>query len=152
MTTTYSTNLTTGATSRYENFDFNSMCLAHDGKHYGLTATGLCELSGDLDDTDLIEAMIGLGNQNFGLNELKRLPWAYLSVSCETKMLLRLRVKGLYYEFLSRTCDENMQQQRIDASQGLKSSFFGIDIYNTDGGRFTLESVEIEAFKSRGRI
>lgn len=152
MTTTYSVNLTTGATSRYENFDFNSMCLAHDGKHYGLTSTGLHELSGDLDDADLIEAMIGLGNQNFGSLELKRVPWAYLSVSCETKMLLRLKVQGLYYEFLSRTCDETLQQQRVDASQGLKSSFFGIDVYNTDGGQFTLESIDIEAVKSKRRI
>jgi hypothetical protein len=152
MTTTYNTNLTTGATSRYENFDFNSMCLAHDGKHYGLTATGLCELSGALDEAASIESMIGLGNQNFGSSELQRIPWVYLSVACETKMLLRVRARGLYYEFLTRGYDEELQQQRVDVAQGLKANFFGIDVYNTDGGDFTLASIGIEPIKSKRKI
>lgn len=150
--TTYAINLTTGATTRYEGFDFNSMCRGHDGKFYGLTATGLFELTGDLDDTALIEAMVGFGKQDFGSSNRNRLTHAYLGVASSTEMMLRIQREGEYFEYPARSSSETLMQHRVDLGRGLEANWFGIECYALRGGSFTLADMDIPAIKLKRKI
>lgn len=150
--TTYCVNLTNNATSQYENFDFNSMALAHDGDYYALTSTGLFRLGGDTDNGALIDAMVSFGVQDLGTDNLKILPVVYLSVASTTLMMLRVGADGVYYEFKARTSSEELTTQRVDVARGLRASVFDLGVYNTDGGDFSLYSVRADAVKSKRRI
>ncbi len=150
--TTYCVNLTSNATSRYENFDFNSMALVHDGAYYALSSAGLSQLGGDTDAGASIDAMVSLGVQDMGTDLLKHLQAVYLSVASTTPMLLCVGTNGVYYEFEARGSSEELAIQRVDVARGMRASVFKLDVYNTDGGDFSLYSVRADAIKSKRRI
>ena len=88
--TTYCINPYTGATTEYENFDFNSLCQAHDGNYYGVTSAGIFKLGGNYDVDQPIGAMIGLGRTDFGSIFMKNLSFQYAAASSETPLLSRV--------------------------------------------------------------
>lgn len=141
--TTYAVNLTNNATTVYENFSFNSMCLGHDGNYYALGPAGLYSLGGDLDDTANIDSMLGLGKQDFGVPNIKHLSVAYIGVRAETPVLLRLGCNGESAEYLARGSSTELVQERIDLGKGWRANWFTVDLYNTSGGQFTVDSLEV---------
>jgi hypothetical protein len=149
--TTYAINLNTNATTEYDGFAPNSMCLAHDGNRYMLDAAGLHRIGGGDDNGAPIEAMIGLGKTDLGSPYKKRLVAAYLEVSSETPMLLRLFDDDADYELVARSSSEVLEQQRVDLPRGVRANFFGFELYNTNGGDFTLDNMELLSAASKTR-
>lgn len=140
--TTYNVNLMTNATTQYEHFDFNSMCLASNGAYYGMSSDGLYQLTGDTDADAKIEAMLSLGKQDFGTQALKHLAGAYLGVMSDTPMRVRVMANGAQYDYLARDYDSGLMQQRVDTGRGLRANYFTLDVYNTDGGQFELATLD----------
>lgn len=144
--TTYAVNLTNNATTRYENFAFNSMCLGHDGAYYALGDAGLYSLGGDLDDLANIEAMVGLGKQDFDSPNIKHLGAVYIGMQGEAPVLLCLGTNGELAEYLARGSADELMQVRVDVGKGWRANYFTLDLYNTVGGQFTLASIAAEPY------
>lgn len=144
-------NVDTGATSRYEAFDFNSFAEI-DGHYFGCRADGIYELEGDTDDGDPIRAMVSFGKQDFGTSALKRITNAYVGVSSTGKLVLKVIADGAEYDYVARDSSEYMQTQRFDTGRGLRLNQLEFELYNQDGDDFELSSVEFAVLTTERRI
>lgn len=144
-------NTETGATSRYENFGYNSYCQL-DGRYYGCKPDGVYLLEGDSDNGLPIQAMIDLGRQDFGTSALKSVPTAYVGVSSTGAMVLKAIVEGATYHYTARDSSPNMQQQRIDLGRGLRANYFTFQLFNSDGADFEIDSIAFTPLASARRI
>ena len=81
------------------------------------------------------------------------MPACYIGVSSETPMELRVSPSDdEVYEYTARSCSLDMRVQRVDVGRGLRSNWFGLSIYNTEGSDFTLASVSFAPVASGRRI
>lgn len=140
----YCMNLENSAVSRYVDYDLTSVSGSFSTK-----TDGLYLLTGD----HAIDAHIDLGKDDFGDSSLKRLPALYLGVSSETPMELRVTTpEHEDYRYEARSCAEEMRIQRVDPGKGLRSNWYDLSIYNTDGSNFTLAAVSFAPLASVRRI
>lgn len=144
-------NAETEATTRYENFDFNSYGMI-DGRYFGCKTDGLYLLEGDKDGTDFIRASIDFGNDNFGSSLRKACPHAYLGVASSGTMYLKVTVEGEEYIYAARSDDPEMQVQRVDLGKGIRANYLRFEIYNSDGCDFELDTVEFSVVALSRRI
>lgn len=145
--TTYAMNFDTGATSRYEGYDFNSFFQGVDGKLYALADDGLYRLEGDT-----VEACLFLGRFDFGTEALKHTPAAYAGCSSESPLVLRVGTPEGKWQYEARTSGTSLKQQRFDLGRGLRSNWFSYELYNTDGGDFSVADFSVTPAASGRRI
>jgi len=139
----YCMNLESGAATEYQDFGVVSI-----SRGYGTTVDGIYLLSG----TEAIDAHIGLGRVDFGVENMKRLPACYLGVSSATEMKLVVTMENGDYEYHSRSCGADMRIQRVDVGKGLRSNWYDLEVHNTNGSDFTLASVSFAPAASGRRI
>lgn len=149
--TTYSINLATGATSRYEGFSFNSMAKAEDGSYYALTGSGLVKLTGSTDLAAEIKSRVNLGKQDFGTKQHKRLKCAYIGVSSQKPMLLIVGDGTNEFQYTARSSDAVLKEQRFDLGLGLKSNFFTLTL-SSQGGLVEASDFSVTVAASTRRI
>ena len=134
-------NANTGASSRYEDFPFNSF--GKIGKsYYGCKSDGLYLLEGSADGAAPIRASVNFGNSNFGTSLLKGCTNAYLGLSSTGNMYLKVAVDDKEYIYSTRASSEAMKAQRVDIGRGIRANYLQFEIYNNDGCDFELDSVE----------
>lgn len=141
----YCMNLENRAVTRY---DANYLLFNSLSKNYGLHSDGLRKLSG----TGQVAATISFGQTNFGVEERKRMPAAYLGCTSESQMKLRITTPEHDYTYDARTSSEDLRIQRVDPGKGLIANWFGLTVSNTDGADFELASVSFAPIASQRRI
>ena len=144
-------NTETEATTRYENFDFNSYAVL-DGRYFGCKTDGLYLLEGDADGVTPIRASIDFGKDNFGSAQLKSCPYAYLGISSSGVMYLKLTVEGSEYIYKARDYNTEMQVQRVDLGKGVRANYLRFELYNGDGCDFELDSANFNVVELSRRI
>ena len=140
----YCINLENGAVTRYEDYGMVSI-----SRGYGTSADGIYLLSGD----SVIESTVDFGRENFGAEELKHMPNAY--VGCSSDEPLRLTVTtpdADAYEYDARSCSDGIQMHRIDVGKGLRENWFGLSLSNPEGGDCTIASLSFVPVASGSRI
>lgn len=149
---TWVLNVDTGASSTYENYAFNSFGTV-GGAAYGVRSDGLYLLDGDKDAGEPIRASVSFGSTNFGTDFLKRLEHAYVGVSSSGKMHLKVILgDGTSYIYAARNNADYMAMQRIEVGRGLRASFITLEMYNSNGCDFELNSVDFQAAELSRRI
>lgn len=138
---TWVMNLKTGGTTRYTNYPFDNVANI-GGAHFGSSYEGVFVLEGDTDSGAAIGASIDYGQQNFGTKLLKRVEQVYLAAASTKPMAVKITSEGASYTYKSAGHSPELQVQRAVAGRGLRANFFGLEIHNTDGGDFHLNSVE----------
>lgn len=137
-------NLENKAATTYTDWDFTS---ASNG--YGTKADGIYAL----ESAGNVDAYVSLGNENFGAENFKHMPAAYLGVSSDAPMMMRvITPDGDEYDYEARNNDSSMRVQRVDVGRGLRENWFGLEIHNTEGSDFTLASVSFTPVASGRRI
>ena len=144
-------NAETGGFTRYENFDFNSYAKI-GANYYGCKSGGIYQLDGGTDAGAPIQAMVSFGKQNFGTSALKRITNAYVGVSGQGRLFLKVLAEGQEYTYAQRGYDEQLQVQRFDTGKGLRANWLEFELYNADGEDFELASVEFAAVPLSRRI
>lgn len=147
----WATNLVTGGSTRYEGFDFNSYAKI-GANYYGCKSDGIYRLDGDTDNGTPVQAMVSFGKQNFGTSALKRITNAYVGVSGQGRLFLKVLAEGQEYTYAQRGYDEQLQVQRFDTGKGLRANWLEFELYNADGEDFELASVEFAAVPLSRRI
>ena len=132
-------NLTNNAITRYENWDFTSF-----SRGYGTMSDGLYTLT-----SGTAEWLVDFGNVNFGDDQLKHLPNAYLGV--ESSDIMQLIVDE-NYTYPARSFDEDLKNQRIDVGKGLRATWFHLQLTGTEGADFRLSYVDFVPATTRRRI
>lgn len=137
-------NLESMAATQYSGWSFTS-----SSNGYGTAAGGIYALEG----TGSVDAHVSLGKENFGAENLKRMPTCYLGVSSDEPMVLQVTTPGGdSYEYEARNCDTSLVIQRVDVGKGLRENWFDLSIYNTNGSDFTLATVSFAPVTSGRRI
>lgn len=144
-------NTESNATTRYEQFDFNSFALI-DGQYFGARDDGIYLLEGDTDAGIPIRASINFGKQNFGTSKEKRVPNAYIGTASSGLLVMKVVVEGSEYLYTARADSADLSTQRFDFGKGLKANFFEFELYNGAGEDFDLESVEFVSVQLSRRI
>ena len=144
-------NAETGGFTRYEGFDFNSYAKV-GANYYGCKSDGIYQLDGDTDAGAPIRSMVSFGKQNFGTSALKRITNAYVGVSGQGRLFLKVLAEGQEYTYAQRGYDEQLQVQRFDTGKGLRANWLEFELYNADGEDFELASVEFAAVPLSRRI
>ena len=148
---TWVLNAESGGFTRYENYPYSSFAKVGD-TYYGCKADGIYALDGDTDAGAAIRAMVSFGKQDFGTSALKRITNAYVGVSCEGRMFLKVIAEGEEYVYAARSADEELQVQRFDTGKGLRVNYLEFELYNADGEYFELASVEFAVVPTSRRI
>lgn len=130
--------------TQYTDYDFTSM-----SENYATGASGFYDLA----STGTIDAHISLGKNNFGGENLKRVPACYVGCSSDTPIELRVSTPDDEdYRYETRSINASLQIQRIDLGRGLRSNWYALSLYNTEGSDFTLASVSFAPVASGRRI
>ena len=137
---------TLGATS-YTQFPMLSIA-THQGRTFGITETGLYELTGDTDDGEPIPAAIETGALDFALHQDKNIPRAYLYLWAEGTMRLRTvsSKRGCreeaWYEVTPMIGDDE-QARIVRLARGVRGTTWQFRIENVDGCDFDLRGAEV---------
>ena len=136
------------AATRYTNFDFTSL-----SGSYGTKADGLYELAGTDDNGTNIDWRIDLGKQDFGAENLKRLPAVYVGAASGEPLVLVVTLPDeTEYEYPARSCSDAIEIHRIDPGKGLRENWYGLALKNERGSPVTLASVSFAPVASGRRI
>lgn len=139
-------NLDNFAATTYSGYDFNA---TSDG--YGTMSDGIYLLESA--SSGAVTAYVDLGKENFGVENLKRMPAVYLGVSSTTPMMLRMTLPNdSVYDYDARNSGADMRVQRVDTGKGLYANWYALSVYNTEGSEFTLASVSFAPVVSGRRI
>lgn len=149
--TTWVINADTLASSRYEDYSFNSYAVI-DGVAFGANSDGLFRLTGADDAGQPIRASVNFGSTNFRSQQIKRPENAYLGVSSTGTLYLRVTVNGQQYLYEARRSDNFMTTQRVDLGKGLRGVYTAFEIYNHDGCDFELNTATFYAAELTRRI
>lgn len=137
---------TTGVTS-YSNFPFNSLA-THRGVTYGLTETGLYELTGDTDDGTPIEAHLRTGDLDFGTSRDKNIPRAYLNLLTSGQVVLKTisSIRGArterWYELAPKAGNDEALR-RVPLARGLRGATWAFEVRNLEGATFEFSDAEV---------
>ncbi|WP_368921281.1 hypothetical protein [Comamonas aquatica] len=142
-------NMSTGAFSRYEHFDFTSM--AKIGEHYyGVREDGVYRLDGDSDAGQDINASLRTGKLELGSPSRKRLSAVYLDAASDSRLLLRVRVENMDYTYLARTSGTH-RQQRVDPGRGLVGSYYDLELI-AKGQDFECNGMDVALVANARRV
>lgn len=144
-------NAETGASTRYENYPFNSFAF-FDGAYYGCRSDGIYRLDGDTDNGAPIQTMMSFGKRDFGTSALKQVTHVYAGLSSGGRLFLKTIVNGEEFTYVARTASEDLRQQRFDLGRGLRANYLEFELYNADGDDFELASVEFLVVPLNRRI
>lgn len=147
-------NLESNASTRYDNFTFNSFAKIGD-TYYGAREGGIYALDTvDADAGAPIQALVNLGRQDFGSSMLKRMESTYMAVSSYGTMYLRVTDHdGQAYTYAARRNTSKLEQQRVDVGRGIEANFLTFELLNGSGGEdFELSGLEFMAVNLTRRI
>lgn len=130
-----------GGSTRYENFPFNSLAKLN-GKYYGASSEGLFLLDGRDDDGAPVAASIDFGNLNFGTMLRKALPYVYIGMASDSRVVLKVVADGQTYFYDLRDSDETLKPQRFELGRGLRASYYGLSLISEEGALFEVADIE----------
>lgn len=141
-------NVESKATTQYSGWDFTSVT-----DQYGTKADGIYSLVAK----SAVVWSFGLGKTDFGSEEQKRLPTAYIGAACPSQIEMTVgyvdeRGNAQSYTYLTRGACEALKQQRIDSGRGIRASWFDLSFGNSPGDEATIATLSFLPYKTMRRI
>lgn len=135
--------LSQSGTSRYANWRFNSTAQI-GSDYYGIDSIGLRKLSGIDDDGDQISASVHLGRVGFESPQLKTPLNVYVGGKSSAPMVVSITTSsGVTYDYPARSFSEDTRVQRHDIGRGLRDTWFGMSIGNSDGSSLEISNASV---------
>jgi PKD repeat protein len=147
----FAINLKNLGISEYTNYGFNSIC-KFDGQYYGMNSGGIYILEGDTDAGSPIEAVIETGRDDFKMRNVKHLADAFITMRGDGEYILGFITEdGQLYEYPIATEMLEAGTIKVDGGKGGCSQYWGIKFRNTNGAKFEIEALELNAEALRRR-
>ena len=148
---TFVANLATSAHSRYAQYGFNSFA-QFNGKRYGCKSDGVYELGGDTDGANPISWTVTLGETDFGMDAIKRLPYVYVAAKASGDLVLKvIEGPGTVHFFTVEMSSRESRAGRATLARGLSRRYWQIEIAS-DTERVELDALEFFPAKVSRRI
>lgn len=154
--TTMSINLTTGATSRYGEFNLDSFGQIN-GDEYGCASDGLYLLEGETDAGEEIQSVLDFGHVGAGSEHLKSPVCAYVAGLSSAPLIITITLPdGTSYDYPARSYSQDVERvQRHDGMKGLmnkRQAWFDVVLRNDGGEGMEVFSATLVVNESRRRI
>lgn len=149
-------NLSNAAASFYENFKFNSFARIGN-EYYGCNDTGIYLLGAELDGADYINATITTGTsdlttENFNGDNIKSVPYVYISARSPSPMDLTCRVEGQEFTYPFEAGRDVVSTARVSPGKGLFGTFWQFELTNRDGADFEIDSLKVMPHATKRRV
>lgn len=136
----YAVNIATGALSVYEGFDFSGF--ASVGRDtYGWKADGLYRIGGQLDNGDLMKALVDFGTADFDSNLVKRAQMAYLGLRTDGQCFLRVRMDSGPERVYRVRGAENVRRSKL--AEGVSGRALSLVLELADVSFAEVDSIEV---------
>lgn len=142
----FAMNTKTGALTNYDNFSFNSMT-RFNGVELMANSSGIFAITGNLDESAIIEAYARTGITDFGTPNHKRVEYAYIGYRSDGEMRLKLIVDEHHeyeYQVYPRNYDD-IHGNRLKLGRGAKGTYWQIEIGNVDGSNLEGDFLQLMA-------
>lgn len=136
-------NTQVGAVTNYGSWSFNSFGSI---KKVDLAASssGLFVLGGTNDGGLPINAVVALGNSDFGDSRLKRIQYAYLGVSSSGQLyFITTTDDGVERVYSLVTSNGSVKTERVTMARGVTSRYWSFELRNVDGADFRVDEIEV---------
>lgn len=135
-------NAATGAPSRYEGFDFNSLCLGPGGSYLGAGPGGIYELEGNDDAGVPIQCFVLTGELDFGSEMQKRITDAYLGVANAGPLQVIVSMDRVPYRYRLDATGA-LANRKIPVGKGAKGRYVTVEIANLDGAAMEIDAATL---------
>ena len=139
----YTVNTQSLGISEYTNYNFNSFSYP-----YAATSTGIYKIDdGGSDNGTNSDASIKTGIMDFGTSLKKQVPYAYLGITENGRVLLKTIStdrgvkKERWYEVQSY--NSALDTTRVRMGKGVKAKYWQFELSNIEGENLSLESMEV---------
>lgn len=141
----YAINLTTGAVTRYINYPFDNIVRLGDA-FFGITATGIYRIGGDLDALAPIAAEFETFPTDFREKNFKRIPYAYLSGRAENGITLSVCAdEGESFAYESDFGETGTAtNHRVTVGKGIRGVYYSLRVANADGGSMEIDELSVQ--------
>lgn len=142
----FAMNTKNGALTNYDNFSFNSMT-RFNGVELMANSNGIFAITGNLDESAIIEAYARTGITDFGTPNHKRVEYAYIGYRSDGEMRLKLIVDEHHeyeYQVYPRNYDD-IHGNRLKLGRGAKGTYWQIEIGNVDGSNLEGDFLQLMA-------
>lgn len=136
------------ALSQYDHYPFTGFA-QHGGRYYGVAADGVYLLDGDDDNGTPVSAAVRTALMNFGTAKHKRLPAVYLAYRSPGPLALKVVTTSdtgapveRWYRVRERPTTA-LRETRVDIGRGLRSVYWQLELVNTDGADFDLDTMTL---------
>ncbi|WP_024647732.1 hypothetical protein [Pseudomonas syringae] len=136
---TYSTNIATGAVSRYAGFDFDAFCRVGMST-YGLRKDGLYLIGGETDVGAFIGARADFGAEDFGIAQNKRVGNVFMGLATDGQVYVRTIEDG--DEQMIYRAYQRRSEFRADMQRGRASRFWRLRLEVVEGSHVELDNIE----------
>ena len=149
-------NTETAAPYWYSNWQFSDMIQVGD-KVLAVGPEGLCVIGANTDAGETIEAAVQYGFTDFGTEQKKRVPEFVFGYTAETPMGITVETYGqgyppYEYSLSAQRLSEQPNNGRLTPGKGLNARYWRIEIHNTDGGAFSVNSITASLAVSSRRL
>lgn len=137
-------NLKTNGLTEYDNYPFNSFAY-FNGQYLGASSSGIYVLGSDDDDGTAIDSKIQTGVSDEGTALRKGIEDVFLGLSAGGVMTAKVVTDGMIsYDGSPITQrDDTLITERVKFGKGIRSRYLGLEVENSGGCDFTLESAEL---------
>lgn len=143
--------------TRYTQYPYNSFAKL-GGRYFGLTSTGLYELTGDDDAGTPVPARIRLGMFDFGTRRFKRVPEVYIGYAATGDLLLRAisvdaatgEKHAATYRVQPRSAAVT-RESKFKLGAGVKSVDWDFELENINGADFDLSTIVFHPLRTDRR-
>lgn len=141
-------NVTTNASSKYEDYPFNSFARV-GSNYYGARQDGIYLLAGNDDNGTPIHASLSLGRHGFGTLNKKHINSVSMGASSSDTLFLKVIVEQgageeVEYVYAARNFKQAMSTQRMHVGRGIRATYLTFELFNKEGSDFELDQVEFE--------
>lgn len=149
-------NTETAAPYWYSNWQFSDMIQVGD-KVLAVGPEGLCVIGAGTDAGETIDAAVQYGFTDFGTDQKKRVPEFVFGYTAETPMGITVETYGqgyppYEYSLSAQRLSEQPNNGRLTPGKGLNARYWRIEIHNTDGGAFSVNSITASLAVSSRRL
>lgn len=142
-TDVWAVNVASSGSTRYTHFPFNSFARI-GAKYFGAGLLGVCELTGDTDAGAQIDAVMDLGDKDFGTMQKKTPVEAWLTMAGTRPLVMQLRAEGRVFTYRTEDAGAHLKAQRVKFGKGsaLQTTFINPVLRNEGGADFQIDAIE----------
>lgn len=137
-------NLENFAPSQYAGLNFNNLCV-FNGEILGSGETGLMELTGDNDNSTIIEAFFQVPSTDLGIPKIKKVRSLHVSGYNKGNLIITVIFdndeESEYVISPNGELDES--SMKIDLNSNDEGKFVGLKVENVNGADFSIDTMDL---------